>query len=199
MKKQVVVIHGGDTFESQDAYLNFLKNFEINFERYTTKKDDWKPWLRQRLGEEFEVVLPQMPNKSNAQYAEWKLWFEKLFPFLNEDVILVGHSLGGAFLAKYLSENVFPKKIKGVFLVSAVFDKDTEGYTLASFTLPPKLDLQTSNIFLYHSEDDPVVPVSAVENFHLAFPSSKSTIFQDRKHINQEQFEELAEDILSLG
>lgn len=199
MKKQVVVIHGGDTFNTHEDYLDFLRNFNIDIERYKSKKDDWKPWLRQRLGDEYEIILPQMPNKSNAQYDEWKIWFDKITQFLNDEVILVGHSLGGSFLAKYLSENIFPKKIKGVFLVSAVFDKDSEGYNLASFTLPEKLDLQTDNIFLYHSEDDPVVPISALEKFQQSFSGSRGCIFEDRKHINQEEFEELAQDILSLG
>ena len=45
MKKQIVVIHGGDTFETYEQYLNFLKNYEINIEKYKTDIDDWKPWL----------------------------------------------------------------------------------------------------------------------------------------------------------
>ena len=32
MKKQVIVIHGGDTFKTHEEYLRFLKEWEINFE-----------------------------------------------------------------------------------------------------------------------------------------------------------------------
>lgn len=195
MKKQIVVIHGGDTFATYEEYLNFLRNYQINIERYKTGKDDWKPWLRQELGEDYEVVLPMMPNKFNAQFEEWKIWFEKLIPFMNEEIILVGHSLGASFVAKYLSENKFPKKLAGVFLVSGVFDQDAEGYTLVSFALPAKLDLQTENIYLYHSKDDPVVPFSALEQFMKALPQAHSRVFEDRKHINQEEFPELVQDI----
>ncbi len=198
MKKQIVIIHGGDTFENQEAYLDFLKNYEIDIERYKSSKDDWKPWLRERLGDDYEVILPTMPNKTNAQFGEWKLWFEKIIPFLNEEIILVGHSLGASFVAKYLSENKFPKKLNGVFLVSGVFDKDSDGYSLLSFSLPEKLDLQTENLYLYHSKDDPVVPFSALENFIKALPKAHSRVFENRKHINQPEFMELAEDILSL-
>lgn len=199
MPKQIVVIHGGDTFETYEAYLTFLRDFEINIERYKTSKSDWKPWLRERLGSGYEVILPTMPNKTNAQFDEWKLWFEKLIPFLNDGVILVGHSLGGAFLAKYLSLYTFPKKIHGVFLVSAVYDTDTEGYSIASFSLPQALALQTDTVFLYHSEDDPVVPISALESYKKALPSATVRIFTDKKHINQTEFPELAEDILSVA
>ncbi|MDO8728405.1 MAG: alpha/beta hydrolase [bacterium] len=198
MTKQVVIISGGDTFETYEEYLNFLHNYEIDIERYKTDKHDWKPWLRQRLGSDYEVILPIMPNRTNAQFGEWKLWFEKLNPFLYQDVILIGHSLGGTFLAKYLSENQFSKKIKAVFLVGAVYDKDSEGYPLASFTLPTNLNLQTDKIYLYHSKDDPIVPFSALEQYKKALPKAQTKIFDDRKHFNQEEFPELAEDILNL-
>ncbi|MDO8492479.1 MAG: alpha/beta fold hydrolase [bacterium] len=198
MKKQIVVIHGGDTFETEERYLNFLRNYEINIDRYTTDKNDWKRPLRDKLGEEYEVILPTMPNKTNARFDEWKLWMDKLTPFLHDEVILIGHSMGGTFLAKYLSENTFPKKIKAVFLVSAVYDNDSEGYSLASFSLPKELNLQTENIYLYHSTDDPVVPIAALEKFKAALPKARVRVFEGRQHINQEDFPELVEDIFSL-
>lgn len=198
MKKQVVIIHGGDTFETYEEYLNFLRGYEIDVERYKSDKSDWKPWLRRRLGSGYEIVLPIMPNKTNAQFGEWKIWFEKFFPYLNDEVILIGHSLGGTFLAKYLSENQFPKKIKAVFLVGAVYDLDSEDYSLVSFVLPEKLNLQTENTMIYHSKDDPVVSFSALEQFKKALPHAQTRIFEDRGHFNQEEFPELAEDILNL-
>ncbi len=196
MRKQILVIHGGDTFKTYEEYLSFLRKYEVDIERYKTDKNDWKLWLRKKLGKDYEVILPVMPNKFNAQFDEWKLWFEKLIPSLNNDIILIGHSLGGTFLSKYLSENQFSKKIRAVFLVSAVYDKDCEGYPLISFALPEKLNLQTENIYLYHSKDDPLVPFSALEQFLVALPQSRVRIFKDRRHFYQEEFPELVEDIL---
>ena len=198
MKKQVVVIHGGDTFDTYEQALDYIKNFQIDFERYRTDKPGWKKNLRQALGDDFEIILPSMPNSLNAKFEEWKIWFEKLFPFLNEEVILAGHSLGGIFLAKYLSEHKFPKKIKAVMLVAAVFDYDTGRSSLASFTLPSKLDLQTDKIILYHSKDDPIVPFSALEKYKQEFPNAVVRIFEGRGHFNQEQFPEIVEDIKNL-
>jgi len=198
MKKQVIVIHGGDTFETYEEYLNFLRSYEIDIERYKSDKSDWKPWLRQKLGSNYEVILLIMPNKTNAQFSEWKLWFEKFIPFLNDQVILIGHSLGGTFLAKYLSENQFPKKIKAVFLVGAVYDKDDDGYSVVSFSLPEKLNLQTEKIYLYHSKDDLVVPFSTLGQYKKALPKAETKVFEDRGHFNQEEFAELAQDILNL-
>lgn len=198
IKTQVVIIHGGDTFNSDREYQNFLKNFEIDIERYKQDKTDWKPWLRKALGKKYEVILPKMPNSNNAKYKEWKLWFEKLIPFLNNEVILVGHSLGASFLVKYLSQSAFHKKVKGLFLVGAVYDKDDDGYDLASFKLPEKLNLRTENSFFYHSKNDPVVPFSQLQLFLNKIPEAKSRIFENRKHFNQDKFPELIKDIKSL-
>jgi predicted alpha/beta hydrolase family esterase len=198
MKQQVVVIHGGDTFDTYEQALDYIKNYQIDFDKFRADKQGWKRGLRQQLGNEFEVILPSMPNSLNAKFEEWKMWFEKLFPYLQDNVILVGHSLGGIFLAKYLSENKFPKKIKAVMLVAAVFDEDTARNSLASFTLPSKLDLQTEKVFLYHSKDDPVVPFSALSKYKQAFPNATERVFEDRGHFNQEQFPEIAGDIVKL-
>ena len=199
MKKQVVIIHGGGTFSTYEENLNFFNKYKIDIERYKNKKDDWKSWLRDELGEDYEVILPVMPNKTNARYEEWKLWMDKIVPFLNDDVILVGHSMGGSFLVKYLSENKFSKNIKAVFLVSAMFDYDDEGYSLQSFSLPEKLDLQTDKIYLYHSKDDKVVPFRSMDNLKSKLPNAVTRIFEDRGHMNQETFPELATDIKDLG
>ncbi|MBI2041516.1 MAG: alpha/beta fold hydrolase [Candidatus Nealsonbacteria bacterium] len=194
MKKQVIIIHGGDTFGTYSEYLNFLSNYQIDVERYKRNIDDWKVWLRNKLGEGYEVMLPMMPNKNNARYEEWKLWMDKLLPFIQDDVILIGHSMGGSFLAKYLSENKFPKKIKSVFLVSAVFDNDDEGYSLQSFSLPENLNLQTDKVYLYHSQDDKVVPFKSLDQFKSKIPDAVTRVFSDRGHINQEIFPEIVED-----
>jgi predicted alpha/beta hydrolase family esterase len=198
MKKQIVIIHGGDTFETYEEYMKFLHDFQIDIKYYSNEKTDWKPWLRGVLGDGYEVILPKLPNNMNAKFIEWKIWFEKIIPFLNDEVVLVGHSLGASFLAKYLSENKFSKKIKGVFLVAGVFNTDSEGYSLATFTLPEKLDLQTENVYLYHSKDDPIVPFSQLGKFEEALPRAHSTVFEDRKHFNQESFPEIAENIVNL-
>src|SRR4026208_1089333 len=102
MKKQVVVIHGGDAFETHSEYIAFLKEYVVDSLKFFTDTR-WKARLQTDLEEEYEVISPKMPNAFNARYEEWKIWFEKLIPLLDNEVILVGHSLGGIFIAKYLS------------------------------------------------------------------------------------------------
>lgn len=74
-----------------------------------------------------------MPNRVYADYAAWKVMFEKLLPYLRDDVIFIGHSLGSCFLFKYLSENKLSVSIKAFFSVGgAIHDNDLE--LLGSFT-----------------------------------------------------------------
>lgn len=202
MKKQIIVIHGGNTFKAYKDYFKFLKNRQIDFEKFKNA-GDWKDNLEKNLGKEFEVILPLMPNKANAKYAEWKIWFEKGIPYFNKEVILVGHSLGGIFLAKYLSENNFTKKIKAVFLVASPFDvKDRDkSKSLADFILPKslnKFERQADKIFIYHSKDDPTVPFADFEKYKKAIPSAKTISFKNKGHFNQKEFPEIVKDIKSL-
>lgn len=200
MKKQVFVIHGGDPQESYEKYLEFLRNYPVNFERHAIRKNDFQLNLPKDLGEDFEVLVPEMPNKRNAKYEEWKIWFEKFFQFLNDNVILVGGSLGGTFLAKYLAENQFPKKIKAVFLIAGCFE-DLPNEPLFDFSLPKSLSKiapQTDKIFLYHSKDDNVVPFSHLAKFQQALPKATVRVFEDRQHFNQAELPELVADIKNL-
>jgi len=198
-KRQIVVIHGGDTFDTYEEYLDFLNAYEINFEKLKIKR--WKETLGEKLGEDFEVILLKMPNPMNAKYAEWKIMFEKLPQFLNNGVILLGHSLGGIFLAKYLSENVFSKKIKATFLVSVPFDAKDSNYSLGDFILPDTLEKfqnQAGKIFLFHSKDDLVVPIADLEKYKKSLPGAEIMAFEDRGHFDQMEFPELVEKIKKL-
>ncbi len=199
MKKQIVFIHGGETFDSHEAYLDFLRNCEFNPEKGKEKR--WKDSLLESLGDDFEVIAPTMPCKFNAKYKEWKIWFDKVVPFLRDGVVLIGHSLGGIFLAKYLSENDFPKKISAIYLIAAPYDAEDSEYSLADFTLPKsleKLRRQGGKIFIYHSEDDPVVPFWDSEKYLRALPDAEKTIFKDKGHFLQEEFPEMVESVKKI-
>jgi hypothetical protein len=197
MKKQIIVIHGGDSFKTYEEYISSLKNWEVTIDSFRPRKD-WKTTLSQKLGEEYDVLVPQMPNKSNAKYKEWKIWFERIFPFFNNNIVLVGHSLGGMFLAKYLAENDFPKQIKGLFLIAPPHNRTAD---VSDFLLPKSLvriKKRVKNIFLYFSKDDPVVPFSELKEFKKQLPDAKVFVFKDRGHFKQEKFPELLLQLKSI-
>ncbi len=198
-KHQVIFIHGGETFDSYQEYLAALEHMTIDIYKLDTKK--WKETLAPRLGNDFKVHLLEMPNKLNAKYTEWKIWFDKFLPYVKDNVILIGHSLGGIFLAKYLAENLFPKRVKGLFLIAAPFDDRDTTESLADFILPKSLknvDENVQNIFLYHSKDDPVVRFEDVQKYQVALSRAQLRVFEDKKHFVMEEFSELMNDIKRL-
>jgi predicted alpha/beta hydrolase family esterase len=189
-KQQVIVIHGSDSFKTYEEFINSLKTWEVTPESFR-QRHDWKTTLRKKLGSDFDVYNPRMPNKGNAKYIEWKIWFERMFPFMEDNVILVGHSVGAMFLVKYLSKNIFPRKIEALHLVAPPHNQTAD---CEDFKLPDSLagvEKQVDNIFLYQSKDDPIVPFSELAVFEKQLPGAKSQIFEDRGHFNQDEFPEL--------
>ncbi|MDR2190990.1 MAG: hypothetical protein LBP53_07690 [Candidatus Peribacteria bacterium] len=54
------------------------------------EKRNWRDWIKQNLIATHQMIIPTMPNARNASYLARKIWFEKLFPYLNnEGVILI--------------------------------------------------------------------------------------------------------------
>jgi hypothetical protein len=172
---------------------------ELTLDRLASK--GWKGNLQDDLGDEFSVLAPRMPNPLNARYIEWKIWFEKIIPFIEEQAILIGHSLGGIFLTKYLSENEYAKKIKAVLLVAAPYNTP-EHHPFVDFTITTPLDKfakQAGDMIIYHSKDDNVVPFENAKRYYKDLPQSKLKIFTDRGHFNEEHFPEIVEEIKKIN
>lgn len=199
-KRQVIAVHGGTTFDTEAQYLAFIKTRELTLERLR-QGDDWKGNLAQDLGSDFDVLLPRMPNGTNARYGEWRTWFARCAALLDDDAILIGQSLGGIFLAKYLAEETLPKRVKATILVAAPFDDCSTEESLTDFTLPSsltKLITQAGAIHLFQSADDPMVPVVEVSKYQAALPHGEVHLFSDRAHFNQKHFPEIVDLIKSL-
>lgn len=199
--KQLVFIHGGQTYASYETYLDALKAYDYA----PPDKDEpkrWKHALATELeAEGWEVLMPSMPSGGNAKYAEWKIWFDKVVPYLKDGVVLVGHSLGGIFLAKYLSEEKLPVRVSATFIVAAPFENTEPDESLADFILPASLAglaEQGGKVFLYHSEDDDVVPFGELAKYRVQLPEVVVRAFSDRGHFLGSDLPELMTDIHSL-
>lgn len=195
--QQVLVIHGGTPFDTYDDYIRYLSARVPELSRIRTRRD-WKDRLQESLGDSFDVLQPRMPNNMNAQYMEWELWFSKILDIADNNIILVGHSLGGIFLLKYLTEHPVQKHIKALHIVASPFDGTDMDESLASFTLTHPIDTvqtQVANIYLYYSSDDPAVPFAHAQLYTNALPYAVLRTFTDKGHFNQEAFPEIVEDI----
>lgn len=196
-KIHILFIHGGMTFKNKRDYTHFLKTRNI----LLTRKVSWSgDYLDTTLGKKFEIIRPRMPLQDDAKYSDWKIHFERYVEHLSNKVILIGVSLGGIFLAKYLSENIFPKKLLGVHLVCAPFDDTlssedlTGGFTLkADLSL---LDSQSNRLHLYFSKDDDVVPVAHAEKYRKKLPHADIRVFKSKNgHFLITRFPEIVKAI----
>lgn len=197
-KQQILVIHGGTAHKDYESYLEALKNSTPKLERILSRRD-WKNELQDQLGEKYEVFTPNMPNKQNAQFDEWKILFEKIVDLLDDNFIVIGHSLGGIFLVKYLSENKVSKKIKKTHLLGTPFNNEEMVHEeLHSFLRKSdlnNLERQAGELYFYHSEDDFAVQFSHLAKFQERLPTANFKTFKDRNHFMQEKVPELIEDI----
>ena len=200
-KTQIFVIHGGMTFKNKKDYIDWLKNRMVSVE----KKERWSDeYLEKKLGKEFDIIRPHMPLRDDAKYADWKIFFERHFPYFRNDIILIGSSLGGIFLAKYLSENKFPKKIKATFMICPPYDNTVEGEDLVGgFNLGKDLSLIEKNskkTYLMFSKDDPSVPVSHAEKYGRKLKDSEIIIYESKSgHFKISEFPEIVKIIKSLN
>ncbi len=194
---QIIYIHGGMTFKNQEEYLHYLGTREISIE----EKNSWSgEYLKEELNDTCKIIKPRMPLSENAKYEEWKIHFERYFGYLDDKIILIGTSLGGIFLSKYLSENIFPKKLVSVYLVCPPFDDTLIGEDLAGgFDLKDDLTLiekNCENLTLMFSKDDDCVPVSHAEKYRNKLKNVNIVIFESKNgHFKVEEFPEIVQMI----
>jgi predicted alpha/beta hydrolase family esterase len=227
-KHQIVIVDGGMSFASDKDALKWLVQCDWDV---MSKMPSWKKWLADGLADHFDTIRIDMPNTMNAKYDEWKIWFEKYFKYIHgtshhlthkttlerieekkhesEDVshtrlILIGHSLGGIFLMKYLSESGFPRGVDALHLVSPVLDDEwVKWESVATFAFStgglPHLHKSIPQIHVWASTDDDVVPYDHSIRYHVSMFGSILHTFHDRGHfIGQSHFVELFEEILKL-
>jgi len=198
-KTQILYIHGGMTFKNKKDYTNFLKSRNISIEERIKWSGDY---LKKKLGRNFQIIRPRMPLKENSKYNEWKVHFERYFPHLRDNIILIGESLGGIFLAKYLSENKFPKKILSIYLVCPPFDNSLPDEDLVGgFKLKNDLSLiekNSKNLNLLFSKKDDVVPISHANKYKSKLKNAHMIIYKNIEgHFIVSKFPEIVKMIKS--
>jgi predicted alpha/beta hydrolase family esterase len=182
MKKQVLFIHGaGEGAYAEDEKLAVS--------------------LQAALGTEYHVLYPKLPNEEDPEDEAWIAQISKELASVDNNVILVGHSAGGAVLLKYLLKEYVDQPIAGVFLISIPFwgpeDEEDDIYTLRegfASQLPKGVP-----IFLYHSRDDEWVPFAHLAMYAERIPQATIHEFDGRGHQFNNDLSEVAGDIKGLS
>lgn len=202
MKHQLLYVHGGDSFKSKEAFLEHLRTVPLReVEAGGERPRRWPEAMITELLSDFTIFTPNMPNKQNADYLEWKVWLERYLALAGDGVVLVGWSQGGYFLAKYLAENAVSLKIQALLLVAAPagvindWGGDNPVWQFDMNKLAAVVREKGIKTFIFHSEDDPVVPFSHAEKYAKALPEAVLVRFSDRGHFLIPEFPELVEAI----
>ena len=156
--------------------------------------------LAQSLGSEYRIAYPRMPDEADPTCSAWKTALRDEASRLADGAILVGHSLGGAFLVELLAEAPLAREPRALFLIAAPYLGDG-GWP--SEDIPPHADLgarlpEAMPVFVFHGTDDPIVPSSHAKLYAQAIPRAVLCLLRGRDHQLNDDLGEVAEVILRL-
>jgi len=157
-------------------------------------------FLQEVLNKTFDIIYPKMPNENDPNYETYKSKIDKELKKINSRLIFVGHSLGGCYLLKYLTEEKINNDIAGMFFISTPY-WGKNGWQYEGFTLNNELaSKRTTNIpiFFYHGTDDEVVPFSHLALYAGKFPKAEIRRIIGRGHQLNNDLSEVVQDIKSL-
>lgn len=160
----------------------------------------WFPWLqKQLLVNSIIAQTPEIPDSYNPDYKIWKKEIER-FDFTPE-TILVGHSCGGGFFVRFLSENKNLKVGKVVLIAPWIdpFRDDTTDFF--DFEIDSDLANRTKGITIFDSDDDYDSIKESIRILQDKIPGINNKKFHNLGHFTQKsmgklEFPELLELIL---
>jgi uncharacterized protein len=153
MVKHLIFFHGGGSEEDYEADAKLVASIKLN------------------LGAGYSVHYPLLPDDGTPDLGRHKQ-ISREISAAEDNLILVGHSLGASMLLACLSETGIRKKIAGIFLIATPFWSGAEDW-VEPFKLQPDfaehLDQKTP-LFFYHCRDDEEVPFDHLNIYKRQLP-----------------------------
>lgn len=188
--KTAILIHG---MPSKEGYYNPQNG--------SSSQNHWFAWLqRQLILGGILAQTPEMPEPYDPDYEKWKSVFEQFKIDGNTD--LIGHSCGGGFLVRWLSENKV--KVGKVALVAPWIDP-THIFAPKMFDTQWKIDTdlatRTKETRLFISLDDESDELETAETLKATIAGLTVSEFSDRGHfilddMKTNEFSELRDFLL---
>lgn len=156
-------------------------------------------YLQGELGEEYKFSLPKLANPEDPTYEEWRRKLDEECEALGgKKVILIGHSFGASVLLKYVTEHDPKVSIEGLFLLASPYWSADEDWDHASYQLQKNYQERLSNVrkmYLYHSNQDPVVPYAHFERYVQEIPFACGRTLDGRSHYFKNGLQIVVDDI----
>jgi predicted alpha/beta hydrolase family esterase len=186
--KNAIILHGKP---SKDHF------YDVNFPSFSNYY--WLPWLQKQLVvREIPTQTPEVPNGWIADYPTWQKEFERYD--IGPETILVGHSCGGGFLARWLSEHK-DISVGKVVLVAPWIDPDKkfDSGDFFEFTIDPDLVKRTAGVTIFNSDDDGESVKKSAQILKEKIEGVKYKEFHEYGHFFDDrrmQFPELLQEII---
>jgi pimeloyl-ACP methyl ester carboxylesterase len=156
--------------------------------------------LTSELGPDYNVLYPRMPNEGDPSYASWATALQSEIAALDENAVLVGHSLGGTFLINTLAEYLPGRELGAIVLAAAPFVGEG-GWPSTDWA--PQRELGSKlpggvpiHVFLGLADD--IVPASHADLYAQAIPQARLHLLPGRDHQLNNDLSEIATLIKSL-
>lgn len=189
--KNAIIIHG---WAYKDEYYN---------PKYPTASNShWIPWLsKQLMIRDIHTVAVEMPDSYYPKYDIWKKEFER--NTIDENTILVGHSCGGGFLVRWMSET--KRKVSKVVLVAPWMGEQPDQPFDASFfdfTIDPDITKLAKSFCVFNSSNDDPTIHECVTALLSKLADSKYIELENKGHftlgaMGTVEFPELLEELIS--
>jgi hypothetical protein len=152
---------------------------------------NWFPWLKSELeGYGCQVFVPRFPTPLGQSLEKWLEIFNEYERYLNKDAIIVGHSLGTAFLLSVLERIDHP--VRAAYFVAGFtglldnpdFDVLNRTFTVKAFDWN-KIKRNCMHFYVINSDNDPYVPVQ--KGIDLARDLNvEPAVLRNAGHINRD-------------
>lgn len=122
----------------------------------------WYPWVAKQLeAKGFEVSVPEMPDTEEPKLNKWLSHLEAVIGEPDEELVLIGHSLGCVTILRYLEKLSKGKKVGKVMLVAAFTDpigfKELENFFKTSIKYDKIKPKSANGFVVLQSDNDPFV------------------------------------------
>ncbi len=190
--KNAIILHGYP--EKDEYYADWYKG---------PGNDHWFPWLQaQLLKKDIYAEVPVMPRAYEPDYETWKRAIERC-DRIDQETSIIGHSCGGGFWLRYLSENKHLRVGKVVLVAPWLDPQDELGNDFfKGFKLDPDLASRTKGLTIFASDDDDATVTQSIDTIKAQMNNLKVVDFHGYGHfcyewnMKSEEFPELLKEIL---
>ena len=159
-----------------------------------TTTESWFPWIKKELeNKNYKVEIPAMPNPDTPKIKEWVDKLNKIVK-VNNEAILIGHSIGCQTVLRYLGGLKTKQRIKAAILVAPWLTlqnlEEGEDETAKEWVETPlnfeKIKNHTEEVVLIYSSTDPYPGFEDLTILRKNLNSATVINIGDKGHINGE-------------